>query len=43
MITKTKFWKIIKKELLEVERSKKFTKEIMNIIKGMQQDENKGT
>tara|TARA_Y100000592_G_C5439256_1_gene302475 strand:+ start:214 stop:345 length:132 start_codon:yes stop_codon:yes gene_type:complete len=43
VITKTKFWKIIKKELLEVERSKKFTKEIMNIIKGMQQDENKGT
>ena len=43
MITRTKFWKKIKKELLEVERSKKFTKEIMNIIKGMQQDENKGT
>ncbi len=43
MITRTKFWKKIKKELLEVERSKKFTKEIMKIIKDTPQDENRGT
>jgi hypothetical protein len=41
MITKTKFWEKIKKELKEVERSKKFTAEIMNRIKGIPQDENK--
>ena len=42
MITKTDFWEKIKNELREIERSKKFTKEIMNIIKETPQDENKG-
>ena len=41
MITKTKFWEKIRKELKEVERSKKFTAEIMNIVKDVPQDENK--
>ena len=43
LITKTEFWKKIKKELLESERSKKFTKQIMRIIKDVPQDENRGT
>ena len=41
MITKTNFWKKIQKELKEVERSKKFTSEIMKRIKDTPQDENK--
>jgi len=41
MITKTKFWRTIKKELKEVERSKQFTAEIMKMIKDVPQDENK--
>jgi hypothetical protein len=41
MITKTKLWKKIRKELKEVERSKHFTTEIMKRIKGTPQDENK--
>ena len=41
MITKTKFWEKIRKELKEVERSKKFTAEIMKRIKGTPQNENK--
>jgi hypothetical protein len=41
MITKNKFWKKIREELKEVERSRKFTIEIMNIIKDIPQDENK--
>jgi len=39
MITKTKFWEKIRKELKEVERSKQFTTEIMKRIKGIAQDE----
>ena len=41
MITKNKFWKNIVKHLKEVERSKKFTTEIMKRIKDIPQDENK--
>jgi hypothetical protein len=41
MITKTKFWKDLIKQLKEVERSKQFTTEIMERIKGIPQDENK--
>jgi|TARA_R100000315_G_C5213388_1_gene127051 hypothetical protein len=41
MITKTKFWEKIKKELKEVERSKKFTEKVINKIKGIPQNENK--
>ena len=41
MITKTKFWKKIQKQLKEVERSKQFTAEIMKRIKDTPQDENK--
>ena len=41
MITKTKFWKKIKKELKEVERSKSFTAAIMKRIKDIPQNENK--
>jgi len=41
MITKTKIWRTIQKELKEVERSKQFTAEIMKMIKGVPQDENK--
>ena len=39
MITKTKFWEKIIKELKEVERSKNFTQEIMKRIKEIPQDE----
>ena len=41
MITKTKFWQRIKKELKEVERSKHFTSEIMKRIKDIPQNEDK--
>ena len=41
MITKTKIWKQIKTQLKEVERSKKFTTDLMNLIKDIPQDENK--
>ena len=41
MITKTKFWETIQKELKEVERSRQFTAEIMNMIKDVPQNENK--
>ncbi len=41
MITKNKFWKTIRTQLKEVERSKKFTIEIMKRIKDIPQDENK--
>ncbi len=41
MITKTKFWKTIQKELKDIEQSKKFTAEIMQKIKDIPQDENK--
>jgi hypothetical protein len=40
MITKTKFWEKIRKELKEVERSKKFTADIMKRIKEIPQSEN---
>jgi|TARA_R110000851_G_scaffold202477_1_gene354238 hypothetical protein len=43
MITKTGFWKTIKKGLIEAERSKKLTKQIMKIIKDVPQNENRGT
>ena len=39
MITKTKFWEKIIKELKEVERSKNFTQEVMKRIKEIPQDE----
>ena len=39
MITRTEFWKKIQKELKEVNRSKKFTAEIMKRIKGIPQGE----
>ena len=39
MITKTKFWEKIREELKEAERSKKFTAQIMKVIKGIPQDE----
>jgi hypothetical protein len=39
MITKTKFWKIIKKELKEVGRSKQFTAGLMKRIKDVPQNE----
>jgi hypothetical protein len=41
MITKTKFWRTIQKELKKAERSKQLTAEIMKMIKDMPQDENK--
>ena len=41
MITKTKFWEKIIKELKEVERSKNFTQEVMKRIKEIPQDEAK--
>tara|TARA_Y100001938_G_C7928760_1_gene348261 strand:- start:561 stop:698 length:138 start_codon:yes stop_codon:yes gene_type:complete len=41
MITKSKVWKNIVKELREVERSKNFTKNIMKRIKDIPQNENK--
>ncbi len=41
MITKTKFWKKVREQLKEADRSKKFTAEIMKKIKETPQDENK--
>ena len=41
MITKTEFWKKVREHLKEVDRSKKFTAEIMKKIKDTPQDENK--
>ena len=41
MITKTKFWMSIQKELKEMEQSKKFTPAIMEKIKDIPQDEDK--
>jgi len=41
MITKTIAWRKIRDSLKEVERSKRFTTEIMNRIKDIPQDENK--
>ena len=39
VITKTKFWEKIIKELKEAERSKNFTQQIMKRIKEIPQDE----
>jgi len=39
MITKTKFWKFVRQELKEVQRSKDFTKEIMKRVKEIPQHE----
>ncbi len=41
MITKTNFWKSIRKELKEMEQSKKLTAVIMKKIKDIPQNENK--
>ena len=40
MITNSKFWKEVQKQLKEVERSRKFTAEIMKRVKETPQDEN---
>lgn len=40
MITKTSFWKLIKKELKETERSKSIINIVMEKIKELPQDEN---
>jgi hypothetical protein len=40
VITKSNIWKKIKEELVEYNRAKKFTKELMKRIKEMPQDEN---
>jgi hypothetical protein len=39
MITKTNFWKLIKKELKETERSKSIINTVMEKIKELPQDE----
>ena len=41
MITKSKFWKQIISELKNIERSKKITENVMQIIKDCPQDEDK--
>ena len=41
MITKTKFWKIIREELKHKNRVDKATEEVMKLIKGISQSENK--
>ena len=41
MITKSKFWKQIISELKNIERSKKITENVMQIIKDRPQNENK--
>ena len=41
MITKTKFWKLVQKELKDLERSKKITSLVMEQIKTLKQDEDK--
>lgn len=45
MITKSKFWKHIVSELKNIERSKKITENVMELIKDQPQneDENKKT
>ena len=40
MITKTSFWKLIKKELKETKRSKIIINTVMEKIKELPQDEN---
>ena len=41
MITKTKFWEVIREELKNSDRSKKIMAQVMNTIKDIPQDENK--
>mgnify|MGYP001162632819 FL=1 len=41
MITKSKFWQKIVSELKNIDRSKKITKNVMQIIKDHPQDESK--
>jgi len=41
MITKTKFWKIIREELQHKHRADKATEEVMKLIKGISQNEDK--
>ena len=41
MITKNKLWKFIKKELVEAERSKRVTLEVLEKIKDIPQYEDK--
>jgi hypothetical protein len=41
MITKTKFWKIIREELQRKHRADKAAEEVMKRIKGIPQNENK--
>jgi len=41
MITKNKFWKFIREELRNSERSKKITLEVLEKIKDIPQNENK--
>lgn len=40
MITKSKLWKVIQKQLKEIERSKNLTTEIMKRVKEISQNEN---
>jgi|TARA_B100001094_G_C17751500_1_gene586016 hypothetical protein len=39
MITKTKFWKLIRKELKDLKRSKEITAQVMEQIKTLKQNE----
>ena len=41
MITKTKFWKMIRTELQHKHRADKATEEVMRLIKDVSQNENK--
>ena len=41
MITKTKFWKIVREGLREMDRSQKITAQVMTKIKDTPQNENK--
>ena len=41
MITKTKFWQVIREELKNKHRANKATEEVMKLIKDVSQNENK--
>jgi hypothetical protein len=41
MITKTEFWKIVRKELKHKHRENKTAEEVMRLIKDIPQNENK--
>jgi hypothetical protein len=43
MITKTKFWEVIREELKNSDRSKKIMAQVMNTIKDIPQDEIKSS